>query len=382
VIAPSGHIGSEPRRIAGEPLALVIAVLLLWTWGRATWLMHDTPMVRPLIGHVGLPEERTPDSVRSLPSATSLTGSGIVRAAVMPRLSARSGTGSAFDRPGGTAGALPDKWLRLAALGGRWSFNTSAAAGGWRAGVARAGYRDVNLDNSTTSLWDSRFANSLAVASTALPPTRASRRWSASAWLLARPGSETTGALIPHYGASQAGALVEYRLGPNASPRAYLRASRALVDGGEAEIATGVGFDIPGLPVTGHVERRFAVNAAGRNAMAVFVSGGFAAGDPSQLALEGFGQAGIVGLRRRTPFADATVVARRRIVESGPLSVSAGAGGWTGAQPGATRVDIGPRLEASFDDGLHGRLSLDWRERVGGRAEPGSGPAMTLSLSF
>lgn len=379
MIAPSRHIGSEPRRIAGEPLALVIAVLLLWTWGRVTWLMLDAPIVRPSIGHIGLPEERARDTVRSSPSVTNPTGPAIVRAAAMHGLPARSGTGNAFDRPGGTAGAPLDKWLRLAALGGRWSFNAPAsAAGGWR-----AGYRDANLDNSTTSLWDSRFANSLAVASTDLPPTRASRRWSASTWLLARPGSETTPAgLIPRYGASQAGALFEYRLGADAAPRAYLRASRALVDGGEAEIATGVSFAIAGLPVTGHIERRFAVNAAGRDAMAVFVSGGFAAGDPSQLTLEGFGQAGIVGLRRRIPFADATVVARRRIVESGPVSVSGGVGGWTGAQPGATRVDIGPRLEASFDDGLHGRLSLDWRERVGGRAEPGSGPAMTLSLSF
>lgn len=381
MIAPARRIGSEPRRIAGEPLALVIAVLLLWTWGRATWLMYDTPMERPLIGHVGLPEERAPDPAGYLPSATNPTGSVIVRAAVMPRRSAEPGTGGGLDR-GGIAGTLPDKWLRLAALGGRWSFNTGSAAGGWRGGIASAGYRDANLGNSTTSLWDSRFANNLVVASTALPPTRASRRWSASAWLLARPGSATTGALIPRYGASQAGALVEYRLTADASPRAYLRTSRALVSGGEAEVATGVSFDIPGLPVAGHVERRFALNAAGRDAMAVFVSGGFASGDPSQLALEGFGQAGIVGLRRRTPFADATLVARRRIVESGPVSVSAGAGGWTGAQPGATRVDIGPRLEASFDDGLHGRLSLDWRERVGGRAEPGSGAAMTLSLSF
>ncbi len=116
--------------------------------------------------------------------------------------------------------------------------------------------------------------------------------------------------------------------------------------------------------------------------MALFASGGFVAGDSAQLVLEGYGQAGIVGFRRRTPFADVAVLASRRIVESGPISLSAGAGGWAGAQPGATRIDVGPRLEASFNDGVQGRLSLDWRERVAGRAEPGSGPAMTLSLSF
>ncbi len=264
----------------------------------------------------------------------------------------------------GTADWALAKRVRLAGQDGRGRFDQrSAAAERWRGG-----------DQS---------AADFPPATADVLPARTSRRWSASAWLLARPGGQSSAArLIPRYGASQVGALVEYRLGGDAAPRAYVRASRALEGSGEAEVAAGVRLAIADLPIALHAERRFAVNEAGRNAVALFASGGFAAGDPSRFSVEAYGQAGIVGLRRRTPFADASIVAQRRIVERGPLSVSAGAGSWSGAQPGASRLDIGPRIEADFDDGLRARVALDWRERVAGDAHPDSGPALTLSLSF
>ncbi|TXC73799.1 hypothetical protein FSZ31_03460 [Sphingorhabdus soli] len=288
---------------------------------------------------------------------------------------------------GGNGGASFDKWLRLAALGGQWSFaHRRATEDGWRPGDWRAGYRDPQIASSVTRRTPAGATTGMGIAGAEpdqVPLTSGSRRWAASAWLLARPGSAIDrGAPIARYGASQAGALIEYRLGGEASPRAYVRASRALVDGGEAEIAAGVKVALGDLPLAAHAERRFAANAAGRDAMALFVSGGFAAGDRTQLATEAYGQAGIVGLRRTVPFVDAAIVARHQIAARGPLSLSAGGGGWIGAQPGASRVDIGPRIEAQYDDGVHGRLSLDWRERVGGSAEPKSGPAMTLAFSF
>lgn len=382
--APPRRVENVPHRIAGQPLAMVIGILLLWIWFRVTWSVLDAPTARPPTGRawpLDLSEIYTlqpPPRAQREPAVTTPHSS-----ATFPIAPIRLPSDAGISLSGGTVDRALAKRLRLAALGGRWSFNQrSSATGGWRGGAWSTGYRDTAIGAREMSLFDGRSA-ALPTSTADMRPTGTSRRWSASAWLLARPGAVAAGSrLIPRYGASQAGALLEYRLGEGTAPRAYLRASKALVGNGEAEVAMGVRLDIADLPVALHAERRFAANATGRNAMAMFVSGGFAAGDPSQLSVEGFAQAGIVGLRRRTPFADASVVARHRILESGPVSVSAGAGGWTGAQPDATRLDIGPRLEAGFDDGLRARLSLDWRERVAGGAEPDSGPAMTLSFSF
>lgn len=373
------------RRIAGQPLALLLAVLGLWIWIRTAWLVLNSPTIQPPVSGSWLLDRSQPYALQSLSEEqrpATVLGAHVYAKHSIAMNHTPSGDGSSLTD--GMADGAQTKWLRLAALGGRWGLDERSSARAGRGGGSwSAGYRDTFLLDPTMSLLGARSANGIAMPSEDMRPTHPASPWSASAWLLARPGSGSTGSrLIPRYGASQVGAVIEYRLGGHVAPSVYLRASRALVERGEAEIATGIKLDIADLPVNLHIERRFAVHAAGRDAMAMFVSGGFAVGDPSQLALEGYGQAGIVGFRRRTPFADAAVVARRRIGESGPVSVSAGAGGWAGAQPGATRVDVGPRLEARFNDGLQGRLSLDWRERVAGRAEPYSGPAMTLSLSF
>lgn len=382
---PSLRAKSEVRRIAGQPLALVLAILIVWIWIRFSWLVIDSPAVRPPAGGPWLVDRSKSYTLQS--SRDDMRPSTLIGADDMAKPAITTFETLADDRAslsGGTTGAGPTKLSRPVALGARRRFDPrSFDDGGWGGRGWSAGYRDATVADHTTSLAGTGSADGLTVSGEYPKPTPASRRWSASAWLLARPGSEPSGSrLIPRYGASQVGAVVEYRLDEHAAPRAYLRASRALVERGEAEIAAGVKLNIDDLPVALHIEHRFAANAAGRDAMALFASGGFVAGDSAQLVLEGYGQAGIVGFRRRTPFADVAVLASRRIVESGPISLSAGAGGWAGAQPGATRIDVGPRLEASFNDGVQGRLSLDWRERVAGRAEPGSGPAMTLSLSF
>ncbi len=382
----SRPLALAPRQVAGQPLIMVVSVVILWVGFRAFWLAFDGPAVRPPdAGLWSLPAsfDEPVGASPHLSEAISL-GHEPVRATRVVKASFHiKQTAPA----GGRASASFDTWLRLAALGGQWTFaSRPPSAGGWRAGNWRAGYRDPQIASTTTNIWTARATKDLpAIGAEAEPSSRirAPSRWAASAWLLARPGSSVdSGRTIARYGASQAGAVIEYRLAGESAPRAYVRASRALVDGGEAEVAAGVKFAIADLPLAAHVERRFAVNAAGRDAMALFVSGGLAAGDASHVEIEGYGQAGVVGFRRKVPFIDAAVVARRRIAAHGPLSLSAGGGGWIGAQTGTSRVDVGPRIEAQYDDGVHGRLSLDWRERVGGSAQPRSGPAMTLALSF
>ena len=70
----------------------------------------------------------------------------------------------------------------------------------------------------------------------------------------------------------------------------------------------------------------------------------------------------------------------RRVALSGAGTISAGLGMWGGVQPGLYRVDAGPRLSMKVRNNM--RVHLDWRQRLAGNAEPGSGPAVTLAADF
>ena len=59
---------------------------------------------------------------------------------------------------------------------------------------------------------------------------------------------------------------------------------------------------------------------------------------------------------------------------------SAGFGVWGGAQPGVYRVDAGPRVTMRVRNNI--KVHFDWRQRLAGNANPGSGPAVTLAGDF
>lgn len=59
---------------------------------------------------------------------------------------------------------------------------------------------------------------------------------------------------------------------------------------------------------------------------------------------------------------------------------SAGLGVWGGYQPGLYRVDAGPRISMRVRSNVS--VHFDWRQRLAGTAEPGSGPAVTLGANF
>lgn len=100
-------------------------------------------------------------------------------------------------------------------------------------------------------------------------------------------------------------------------------------------------------------------------------------------ALEAYGQGGAIARNRIEPYADAAIRLTRAGGRLGTTRLSLGAGLWAGAQRGADRVDIGPTLVADMAVGGRPlRLALDWRQRVGGGAAPGSGPAITLGTDF
>lgn len=202
-------------------------------------------------------------------------------------------------------------------------------------------------------------------------------RWAASAWLLVR--DEGGAALAPggSLGGSQAGARLSYALGGRLalSGRFYLPLRRR----SGAELAVGLDWrPVRSLPVNLLAERRQRLGRDGRNAFALTLYGGTGHALAPRLRLDLYGQAGLVGLRRRDLFADGSARLSRRL---GPIEL--GVGAWGAAQPGAARLDAGPSLAwrlPARDANL--RLQADWRFRIAGDAAPRSGPALTLAADF
>ncbi len=227
-------------------------------------------------------------------------------------------------------------------------------------------------------------------------PNAGKERWSLDAWAFWRAGSNAapiSQGRVPVYGASQVGGVLQYRFAPVApiDPRLYARAYRAVVRRGESELALGASLrPLPRLPVRVAAELRLTDGAFRTEARPA----AYAMTElppqrlPLGLQLETYAQGGWVGGTGATPFADAQGTLTRELDRLGAatdnaLRLSVGAGAWGGAQQGAARVDVGPTMRLDLTLGeVPARLSVDWRERVGGNAGPESGVAATLSTSF
>jgi len=221
-------------------------------------------------------------------------------------------------------------------------------------------------------------------------------RWSLGAWALVRDGS--TGSRIapgpaPVYGASQAGAILQYRVAPSraSDPRAYLRGTRSLTARPESEIAAGVSARPIGvLPVRLAAEVRATDNAFAKDIRpATYVITEIPSVSlPFQVAAEVYAAAGYVGGDADTGFVDGQATLTRSLASFDlrrvdDVRVSVGAGAWGGAQRGVHRVDVGPTVRFDVSLGaVPARVSIDYRERVGGEASPASGVAATLSTQF
>ena len=212
--------------------------------------------------------------------------------------------------------------------------------------------------------------------------------WSLGGWLHLRDGSGAAPggiAAAGQLGGSQAGLRLAYGFGESGRLRAYGRATVALERVRQRELAFGLAYaPLARLPVDVAVERRVAVGREGRDAFAAMVVGGVSeVALPGSFRLDAFAQAGVVGAERADLFADGAVVVDRPmgVDERSPLRLGALAAG--AAQPGASRVDVGPRLTLRLPDvGEGGRIALDWRHRIAGEARPDSGLALTLAADF
>lgn len=219
--------------------------------------------------------------------------------------------------------------------------------------------------------------------------------FSASAWVFLRdnlarsqhhPNRPNSLPVAGELGGSQAGLRMAYSWDGRGMWQAYGRVSAALGHLEQREAALGISAaPIAALPVRVAAERRQKLGRDGRSAMAAMVVGGVSGQPlPMQFRLDAYGQAGIVGARRRDGFVDGALVVDRALDIAGEArSLRLGAVVAGAAQPDVSRVDIGPRISLPLPDvGKGMRISLDWRHRAAGNAQPKNGAALTLGADF
>ena len=178
-------------------------------------------------------------------------------------------------------------------------------------------------------------------------------------------------------GGSQAGARLTYAF--NRQIAASLRTTSD-VGGRGAEFAAGVRVQpLVSLPIWVTAERRQRLGqmSSGRNAWAVFAETGlYQRPMPWAFNLDAYLQTGVVGMKSRDWFVDGAMAFTRPVYKN----FSGGFGVWGGAQPGIYRLDGGPRVTMQMRKNI--RMHLDYRQKIAGNAQPGSGPAITLAADF
>ena len=217
------------------------------------------------------------------------------------------------------------------------------------------------------------------------PPAPAARpRWSGYAYLFHRGDGGVGSTLAPagQIGGSQAAARLAYRIDDAGRLAVAARVATPLRATAQAEAAVGIDL----LPVAGlrlSIERRLALGSGGRNALAAYAAGGVYRALTPRIELDGYAQAGFVGARRRDPFADGALRVHRRSPVAPAADLRLGLAGWGAAQPGAARIDVGPRAALTVrTPRLPVTIAVEGRLRVAGRARPGNGVALTLATDF
>jgi hypothetical protein len=183
-------------------------------------------------------------------------------------------------------------------------------------------------------------------------------------------------------GGSQIGFRARYRLTDRVHLAARVSTPTGNSRGKEAALALDV-TPIKAVPLTITIERRVALDDGGRNALGVGLFGGFEREILPRIQVDGYGQAGVVGIRTRDLYADGALRVERAVARVGRARLGVGAGLWGGAQPGVSRFDVGPQVVAHAPIGrLSIRFGAEWRQRATGNARPGSGPVLSLGADF
>jgi hypothetical protein len=254
---------------------------------------------------------------------------------------------------------------------------------------AKAFYPDLPLldDSPMSRLASMSFPQSHATGvvagqSTPVLPRKRIDRLQVSAWALLRgqqgqvlgPSSLASGGQL---GGSQAGGRLTYNF-----TRQIAASLRTTSDVGRRgfEVAGGVRIQpfvhIP-VWITAERRQRLGQSSSGRNAFALFAEAGvYQRPMPGRFSLDAYLQGGVVGVKSRDLFIDGAFAFTRPVYKK----FSAGFGVWGGAQPGLYRLDMGPRITMKVRNNV--RVHFDWRQKLAGNAQPGSGPAVTLAGDF
>lgn len=191
------------------------------------------------------------------------------------------------------------------------------------------------------------------------------------------PGTGLAGfAASPVLGGGQMGASLAILADPYARrPLAIVARANVAADPNgvrreTAQAAVGLRQTLlPGVSLS--AERLIALGSAAGNDWTLRLAAG-----GQRDRLQAYGEAGV--LASGTVYGGAQASAR--LLRIGPATL--GAGAWGSVQTGTPdvwRIDVGPVVAVTVK-GV--RLEADWRERVGGNAAPGSGPALTVSAGF
>jgi len=241
-------------------------------------------------------------------------------------------------------------------------------------------FETAQLGPQSTPDWNGQSTQPSRGLLAKIIPAKHLDRLQLSAWALMR-GTPGTGSLASGgtLGGSQAGGRLTYAL--NRQIAVSLRSSSPLGGAGRGgEVAAGVRLTpFPSIPVAITAERRQAIGkfSTGRSDFALFAEGGLYQKPLGwNLWLDGYAQAGVVGLREHDFFADGGFAVTRPVWGK----FSAGLGAWGGYQPGLYRVDAGPRVSWRVRPNVS--VHFDYRQRLAGAAAPSSGPAVTLGANF
>lgn len=211
-------------------------------------------------------------------------------------------------------------------------------------------------------------------------PAPTPSRFAGSGWLIARRGGAVP--FAPQLGGSQAGARLTYALDPARRLSLAGRISTALASR-QTEAAIGLDWKPTALPVHVIAEQRIGIDRA-RGGPSLGLVGGFG---PTPLIgrwqLDGYGQGGAIVRDGVEGYADGALRLSYPLLTVGRTRLELGLGAWGAAQRGAARLDAGPAAAAIVPiAGRSFRLSLEWRQRLAGRATPASGPALSIGTDF
>lgn len=206
-------------------------------------------------------------------------------------------------------------------------------------------------------------------------------RWHASAWLLVRGGSAGT-VSGGQLGASQGGIRLTYALGAR---RRFALAARlaAPLSGAGREAAFGIEWQPTRLPIRIVAEQRLVLDG-GRGGPTLGVIAGYGPSDIAPgIRVEAYGQAGAIARDGIQAYVDASARVLHPVGEVGGARVDIGVGAWASAQRDAARFDIGPSMVVTVPVARKTiRLTLEWRDRIAGAAQPESGPALSIGSDF